>query len=1081
MPNVDVDSLTLQITSDIAGANEGLNALIDTLGELKKVTANGCGLGNVTKHLKDFNNVSLKTNSTNEKTKKSFTSLAARVTAVAYSFKKISTRIASWVGESTEYVESINLFTASMRQYADEAQEYANTVGEVMGIDPAVWMKTQGVFMTLATGFGVVSDRANIMSQQLTQLGYDISSFYNLPVAEAMQRLQSGISGELEPLRRLGYDLSQAKLEATALSLGIKKSVNAMTQAEKAELRYYAIMTQVTTVQGDMARTLDAPANQLRILTAQATQAARALGNIFIPALNAVLPYAIAAFKVIRLLADAISGLLGFSLPEIDYSGLGDFASDASDGIEDATKNAGKLKKMLLGIDELNVMPAANSGADNSSGVGGFDFELPTYDFLSDATEGRVNAIVQEMKEWLGLTDDIDSWSDLFNTRLGAILTSVGLIGAGLVAWRISKPLITSLETVSLFLKAAAGKSGAGSAVTLLFGEKAIAGITKFMGIVKGTPIGGLIMGSGSTSLATTAAAIGAVVAAVASLAAGIAIVAAKSENFRLGIITIFEGVGWVIGKIGDGFSWLGNTLSNIVPPGLVGFFESLDLSIGDLLITLGGLALFGPWGLAIEGVVLAIKGIGYAASDSLTPVDVLGEGISKLTKSKVEPFLDAMDSLDSTMKTLDWGNAIITEKDVTNIGSRLKSITETIVNELNSDKNEALATLDPLKAALGDARFAELTENVEKSYAKQVEQVTAWQSEINAIVAAAKEERRSLTAEEAAQIDELQLKMKETGVRYLSESEVESNLILQRLRDNSAQLTAEQASEVIKNAISARDATIAAANEQYDGICMEAQRMLDTGTITKSEYDEIVAAAQKTRDDTVSAAESQYSSILTTAREKMGEYAKYIDTATGEIKTKWKVWCEDLGAALSSWWEWRKESWAKELQSYRDGLSQLRDDLKKWWKGVKDWWSGLTLPKLNLQMPHFTWTTQDATGIVKTVMEFLNIPAKIPKLNVSWYASGGFPNVGEMFIAREAGPELVGSIGGRTAVANNDQIVESVSRGVYRAVVQAMGQSGGDTTVEAKVNDKVLFEVVVNRARQETMRKGYNPLLGGV
>ena len=85
------------------------------------------------------------------------------------------------------------------------------------------------------------------------------------------------------------------------------------------------------------------------------------------------------------------------------------------------------------------------------------------------------------------------------------------------------------------------------------------------------------------------------------------------------------------------------------------------------------------------------------------------------------------------------------------------------------------------------------------------------------------------------------------------------------------------------------------------------------------------------------------------------------------------------------------------------------------------------------------------------------------------------------MFIAREAGPEMVGSIGNRSAVVNNDQIVSAVSQGVYKAVSQAMAQSSGDQVVEAKVNDKVLFEVMVNRARQETVRRGYNPLMGGV
>ena len=82
--------------------------------------------------------------------------------------------------------------------------------------------------------------------------------------------------------------------------------------------------------------------------------------------------------------------------------------------------------------------------------------------------------------------------------------------------------------------------------------------------------------------------------------------------------------------------------------------------------------------------------------------------------------------------------------------------------------------------------------------------------------------------------------------------------------------------------------------------------------------------------------------------------------------------------------------------------------------------------------------------------------------------------------MAREAGPELVGSIGNRSAVVNNDQIVSAVAQGVYQAVVQANAQSGNQT-VEAKVNEKVLFEVIMNRNRQETMRKGYNPLMGGV
>ena len=273
---------------------------------------------------------------------------ALNVAAVAITFRKIGHFIAQAVTESNKYQEDLNLFTVALGQYAAEAQNYAEKVSDVMGIDPAQWLRNQGVFNTLLTGFGDTAERAQLMSQNLTQLGYDISSFFNVSIEDAMQKLQSGISGELEPLRRLGYDLSQARLEQTALNLGIKESVANMTQAEKAELRYYAIMTQVTTAQGDMARTLEAPANQLRILQAQLTQAARAIGNIFIPALNAILPYAIAVVQVIREIANALANLAGFKLTEVDYSGVNSAAVGAgslADNLDDAAGAAKKLKQ----------------------------------------------------------------------------------------------------------------------------------------------------------------------------------------------------------------------------------------------------------------------------------------------------------------------------------------------------------------------------------------------------------------------------------------------------------------------------------------------------------------------------------------------------------------------------------------------------------------------------------------------------------------------------------------------------------------------------------------------------------------
>ena len=365
---------------------------------------------------------------------------ALNVAAVAITFRKIGHFIAQAVTESNKYQEDLNLFTVALGQYADEAKEYAEYVSDIMGIDPAQWLRNQGIFNTLLTGFGDTAERAQLMSQNLTQLGYDLSSYANIPIEEAMLKLQSGISGELEPLRRLGYDLSQAKLQQTALNLGIKESVANMTQAEKAELRYYAIMTQVTTAQGDMARTLEAPANQLRILQAQLTQAARAIGNIFIPALNAILPYAIAVVQVIREIADALANLFGFRLTDVDYSGVTQVAAGAetlADNLDNAAGAAKKLKQYTASFDELNILPSDTSGSGSAGaagGAGGFDFDLPTYDFLGDAVQTRIGEIKKMIEDSLA---EITAIVSGFLLAVGAILVVTGAnipLGVGLMA-----------------------------------------------------------------------------------------------------------------------------------------------------------------------------------------------------------------------------------------------------------------------------------------------------------------------------------------------------------------------------------------------------------------------------------------------------------------------------------------------------------------------------------------------------------------------------------------------------------------------------------------------------------------------
>lgn len=586
---------------------------------------------------------------------------ALNVAAVAVVFRKISNFIAQAVTESNKYQEDLNLFTVALGQYAAEAQNYAEKVSEVLGIDPAQWLRNQGVFNTLLTGFGDTAERAQLMSRNLTQLGYDLSSFFNISIEDAMQKLQSGISGELEPLRRLGYDLSQARLEQTALNLGIKESVANMTQAEKAELRYYAVMTQVTTAQGDMARTLQAPANQLRILQAQLTQASRAIGNIFIPALNAILPYAIAVVKAIREIANAIANLLGFTLTDVDYSSVGKLASGTgavADNLGSAAGSAKELKKYIAGFDELNVLPsnsnAGSGGGAGGAGGGGFDFDLPTYDFLGDAVETRVDEIKDKLKP---------------------LLVIALAIGAAFAGWKIGKSVTAAIATLKAGF-ATFASSGAGQAILSKLAS-CVAGVALQFNAAGGGVKGFLSVLGMVAKVAAPAVAILVVViatlkvlierwndikSAVANtfgkLKVGERLQALNDKLNQLG-----EKLGWVDGfwnglksTIGSLMNFIGEVVITIVGSSLIGLFNGLVGVLGGVVTAMTGVVEI------FTGFAQFLKGVFTGDLDLVKKsFATFGSGISKIFSGVIDGLVKGFTG---------WVSGVI--EGVTNLGGTL-------------------------------------------------------------------------------------------------------------------------------------------------------------------------------------------------------------------------------------------------------------------------------------------------------------------------------------------------------------------------------------------------------------------------
>ena len=830
---------------------------------------------------------------------------ALNVAAVAITFRKIGHFIAQAVTESNKYQEDLNLFTVALGQYAAEAQNYAEKVSDVMGIDPAQWLRNQGVFNTLLTGFGDTAERAQLMSQNLTQLGYDISSFFNISIEDAMQKLQSGISGELEPLRRLGYDLSQARLEQTALNLGIKESVANMTQAEKAELRYYTIMTQVTTAQGDMARTLEAPANQLRILQAQLTQAARAIGNIFIPALNAILPYAIAVVQVIREIANALANLAGFKLTEVDYSGVNSAAVGAgslADNLDDAAGAAKKLKQYTAGFDELNVF-APNTGSGSGAGAGGaggFDFDLPTYDFLGDAVQTRIGEIKKMIEDTLAEITTIVSG---FMLAVGAILVVTGVnipLGVGLMA---------------------AGAVGLAATV-------------------------GLNWTAMSSELASTLALITGVVGGFL-LALG-AIMAFSGANLPLGIALMALGG------------------ASLVTAAVINWHNS-DRHLTDALTTLTGV-LAGA-SLAV-GAMLAFTGVATGLGIALMAV-----GAVTLVSAAALNWNSIPDALASPLSRV----GLLVSGATLALGAIL-----------------AFSGCMPLGIALMAIGATSLVSVMALNWNGLSDEIQNVIAIITTVVSVAFLAIGAALAFSGANIP--------LGLALLAAGAVTMGTAIMPnwndLSDN-VQQKISMITTVVGGALLAVGAILALSGVALPlGLGLMAAGALSLGAVATLNWDFVVNSIKKVV--------SVITGILSGALIVLGVLLCLSGAGVG------------LGlAVLAAGLSLSYAAWTLDDNPITRFVRQMANSIIGLVNGVID--------AIN-DMFHIQFNGLSVMGI--TLIPAFDIRlVDIP--HIPFFEDGGFPNEGQLFIAREAGAEMVGAMGRRTAVANNDQIVEGISAGV--------------------------------------------------
>ncbi len=370
--------------------------------------------------------------------------IIATIKASAKLFKTLS----QLVDLSSSYVENLNLlqvayadidektgkFNRSIEETSEEIQNFIDKMADVYGLDESKLTRQFGIFRQLANAMKLPTETGSQLSELMVKMTNDIASLYNLPIDRASNALQSALAGQPRPIRlATGADITEKSLQNTVDALGLDRSISQLSFVEKRLIMVISLTDQLKKSQGDWGRTIESVANQVRIMQEQWNRLSRAVGNVFYPILEKILPYLNAVLMVLTEIFNLIASLMGFKIPEFDYSGLtgaSDATLDLIDGMHEAGASADNLKdklKGLRGFDKLNVI---NTPTDSSSSAGAgidpaildaFNASFSSYNDKMDEVNMKARQIRDDILDWLGFTDGTYKNLKLIGIVLGTL------------------------------------------------------------------------------------------------------------------------------------------------------------------------------------------------------------------------------------------------------------------------------------------------------------------------------------------------------------------------------------------------------------------------------------------------------------------------------------------------------------------------------------------------------------------------------------------------------------------------------------------------------------------------------------
>lgn len=1066
------------------------------------------------------------------KSAKSYLSLSNQLNGFIRSAAKLVSlkAIATYLGNAAEkfnsYYEAANLFGVSMKGLTGEANTFINKMETLLGIDPTEAMNNMATIQSLTTSFGLASDKAYVLSKNLTQLGYDLASLKNIPVAESFTKIQAAISGELEPIRRLGVDISNARLQQELLNLGYSQSVSTLSQADKAVLRYIAIMKQTTDAQGDFARTLSSPANMIRILQAQLNSLARAVGSLLYPALKSILPPLIAAVELVKELVTGIASLMGVKVEFPDFSSASDAVGGVTDAMDNTTKATGKaakaFKNYIMGFDELNVIQKDNGssgGSGSGSGAAGNilgDVDLSGYDMFKRYNEEFVKQI------------------DSIKEKIRGMLPIIGAVTAALALWKLTTfiaDLVDAIKKIGILKGMVAGGILIGLGFFLMFDgiKKAIQdklNAINFAEILVGaiTFVGGAaLLGSKIAEFITTSFADSAVAkaitaaggkmggalvgAVVAGVVAGVAMFVTGVYDALTNGLNILNGLLIPAGSTMAGAA-VGAIIGSLGGPITAGIGAIIGLIVGGL--TDAGIAIYQNWDkitVALDKASADLKqwfvGVGVwwdkkwqgfktnwdKSWNSL--VDTLKELPQKFLnygKNIVQGLIDGINKgIESAKKSVGGLAKAILDKFTTDTGINSPSkvfkgyggyIVEGLANGISAAKDLAVNAIQ----SVSDAVKAIGSQLADENYGLGNGSISL---SIDASGKSMMETANALKRSVRTTNDSFGgwFKKMKTDLGDFTEG---INAVTKAGKDisNGFKSSIDALTAASKSILNTHDGFVSAVSDirsfvkksvaeieneyQYNGFFGAA------GLAIQKAFEGVylvfnkVSTAIKNVSDTIDGVKN----VITTfnnLKTKVGEVIDQVPAlkqAYGSLKSFFStLFSKDsgIGKIVSDGFDFIKTqaegviSWIKNKFSGSGSSGNKANSLPgvgalgatklpvgtgtlgigagvglglsggiQWWKDMIGTWKDSDKSagtKVLESIKHTLWDLSPIGALV-------NLGKKI-----FGFASGGFPDAGQLFIAREAGAEMVGSLGGHTAVANNDQIVEGIREGVEAAM----------------------------------------------